>query len=160
MKELNLQTKLQVFENLNELPTDAKKLMEESFKARDNAYAPYSNFFVGAAIQLENGEIITGSNQENAAYPSGLCAERTAIFYAGSKFPKQKILSMAISVKSLQKEITEPTPPCGSCRQAIAEYEYKQKSPIAIYFMGESGKIYKSNSLVNILPLAFDSSFL
>lgn len=160
MKETEISVKFQVYEKLEELPKEPQNLMEHAFKARDKAYAPYSEFLVGAALLLENGEIITGSNQENAAYPSGLCAERTAIFYAGAKYPEIKIKQMAISVKSLKREVTKPTAPCGSCRQAIAEYEFKQKQPIEIYFMGETGEILKSDSLINILPLAFDSSFM
>ncbi len=160
MKETEIRVKFQVYKDLQELPENTRNLMSHAFAARDKAYAPYSEFLVGAALLLENGEIITGSNQENAAYPSGLCAERTAIFYAGAKYPDVKIEQMVISVKSLKRSIEVPTPPCGSCRQAIAEYEFKQKQPIAIYFMGESGEILKSDSLINILPLAFDSSFM
>ncbi len=160
MKETEIRVKFQVYKDLQELPENTRNLMSHAFAARDKAYAPYSEFLVGAALLLENGEIITGSNQENAAYPSGLCAERTAIFYAGAKYPDVKIEQLVISVKSLKRSIKVPTPPCGSCRQAIAEYEFKQKQPIAIYFMGESGEILKSDSLINILPLAFDSSFM
>ncbi|TQD34353.1 cytidine deaminase [Haloflavibacter putidus] len=160
MKETEIRVKFEVYQDLQELPENTRNLMSHAFAARDKAYAPYSEFLVGAALLLENGEIITGSNQENAAYPSGLCAERTAIFYAGAKYPDVKIKQLVISVKSLKRTIKVPTPPCGSCRQAIAEYEFKQKQPIAIYFMGESGEILKSDSLINILPLAFDSSFM
>lgn len=160
MKETEIRVKFEVYQDLQELPENTRNLMSHAFAARDKAYAPYSEFLVGAALLLENGEIITGSNQENAAYPSGLCAERTAIFYAGAKYPDVKIEQLVISVKSLKRSIKVPTPPCGSCRQAIAEYEFKQKQPIAIYFMGESGEILKSDSLINILPLAFDSSFM
>ena len=134
--------------------------MQAAFVARDNAYAPYSQFHVGAAILLDNGEIIKGSNQENAAYPSGLCAERTAIYYAGANFPDAKIIMMAISARAKNKETLTPIPPCGSCRQAIAEYEVKQKQPIAIYFMGERGSVIKSNSLQNLLPLLFTQEYL
>lgn len=160
MKKQKISSTLTVFENLSELPKDVQVLFQKSVEARDKAYAPYSNFQVGAAIKLESGKIITGSNQENAAYPSGLCAERTAIFYAGANYPNQIIESLVVSVKSLNKTVDSPTPPCGSCRQAIAEYEFKQHQPIAIYFMGETGKIIKADSLLDILPLAFNSSFL
>ena len=121
---------------------------------------PYSNFYVGAALLLDNNKIITGNNQENASYPLGLCAERTAIFYAGSKYPNAKVLRMAISAGSKNNQTTTPIPPCGSCRQVIAEYEIKQETPIEIYFMGERGKIAKSNSLANLLPLVFDKKVL
>ena len=160
MKEVKIESTLFVFENLEELPKEVAFLMQKAVEARDNAYAPYSNFNVGAAILLDNGEIITGSNQENASYPSGLCAERTAIYYAGSQFPNAKIVKMAISATSRTKPTTSPIPPCGACRQAIAEYEIKQETPIEIYFMGETGAIAKSASLANLLPLVFDKSVL
>ena len=160
MKEIRIESKLYVFENVNELPKDVSFLMEKAIEARNNAYAPYSNFYVGAAILLDNAEIIIGSNQENASYPSGLCAERTAIYYAGAKYPNTKILKMAISAGSIIKKTSEPIPPCGACRQAIAEYEIKQDTPIEIYFMGKSGKVIMSKSLSNLLPLVFDKSQL
>ncbi len=160
MKEIKIETILQVFENVNELPQHIVTLMQKAVEARENAYAPYSKFHVGVAIRLDNNQIITGSNQENASYPSGLCAERTAIYYAGSQFPNAKILQMAISAGSKKNQTKTPIPPCGACRQAIAEYEIKQESPIEIYFMGETGKVAKSKSLANLLPLVFDKGVL
>ncbi|GAA3727062.1 cytidine deaminase [Flavobacterium ginsengisoli] len=160
MKEINITTSFTIFDNLNELPTEIQDLMNQAVEIRKKAYAPYSKFRVGAALLLDNGKIILGSNQENAAYPSGLCAERTAIFYAGSAYPEAKILKMAITAASDTNQTTAPIPPCGSCRQSIAEYEIKQDTPIEIYFMGEIGEIYKSSSLKNLLPLMFDKKFL
>lgn len=160
MKEININCKLNVFNDFSELTLDVQNLLNQAIAARKNAYAPYSNFQVGAAVLLDNQEIITGSNQENAAYPSGLCAERVAIFYAGAKYPMAKILKMAISAARQKSVLNEPIPPCGSCRQSIAEYESKQDSSIEIYFMGEVGEIYQSASLKNILPLVFDKNFL
>ncbi len=160
MKDVTIETKLVVFENLDELPETINNLMEQAISIRKKAYAPYSKFLVGAAILLDNGKIITGNNQENASYPSGLCAERTAIFYAGSQYPYAKIVMMALSAGSQDSETTTPIPPCGACRQSISEYEVKQDAPIEIYFMGTSGKVVKSNSLANLLPLGFDRSFL
>ena len=160
MKEVKIESTLTVFESLNELPNDVVVLMNKASEARLKAYAPYSKFLVGAAILLDNGEVITGNNQENASYPSGLCAERTAIYYAGAQFPKAKIVKMALTAGSQMQQTTSPIPPCGACRQAIAEYEVKQEAPIEIYFMGETGKIVKSTSLANLLPLGFDRSFL
>ena len=160
MKEIKIESTLYLFENLEELPKEVFSLMQHAIKAREKAYAPYSNFNVGTAILLDNGEVITGSNQENASYPSGLCAERTAVYYAGSQFPEAKIVRMAISAGSKKHQTTKPIPPCGACRQAIAEYETKQEAPIEIYFMGETGEIAKSNSLANLLPLGFDKSVL
>lgn len=160
MKKIEIVTTLAVYDTIEELPLDVQQLMESAFTARDNAYAPYSNFHVGAAILMENGEIITGSNQENACYPSGLCAERTAIYYAGAKYPKSAIKIMAISAKALNKSMTKPVPPCGACRQAIAEYEVKQKLPIVLYFMGDSGQVFKSDSIESLLPLLFTQDYL
>ena len=160
MKKFTIKADLDIYENMKELPEDVKTLMGDAFAARDKAYAPYSKFSVGAAILLDNGQIVTGSNQENASYPAGLCAERTAIFYAGAKYPEAKIVKMALSAKSDNHTVEIPTPPCGSCRQAIAEYEMKQETPIEIYFMGETGKVVKAHSISDLLPLIFDSSFL
>ncbi|WP_323789321.1 cytidine deaminase [Psychroserpens sp.] len=160
MKDIKIESTLTVYENFSELPSDIASLMEKAIEARKNAYAPYSNFSVGAAILLDNNQIVTGNNQENASYPSGLCAERTAIYYAGSQYPDSKIVKMALTAGSRINQTITPIPPCGACRQAIAEYEVKQETPIEIYFMGETGKVVKSNSLANLLPLGFDRSFL
>lgn len=160
MKEINIQSTLYIYENMDELPENVFSLMQNAIMAREKAYAPYSNFNVGAAILLENGVVVTGNNQENAAYPSGLCAERTAIYYAGAQHPNVKIISMALTAASSKNKTSQPIPPCGACRQAIAEYEIKQESPIEIYFMGEIGAIAKSKSLSNLLPLGFDKSVL
>ncbi|WP_142783966.1 cytidine deaminase [Changchengzhania lutea] len=160
MKEVKIESTLFVFENKEELPKDILKLMDQATKARLKAYAPYSNFYVGVAVLLDNGEVILGNNQENASFPSGLCAERTAIYYAGAEYPDAKIIRMAIIAGSNKNITTKPIPPCGACRQAIAEYEIKQDAPIEMYFMGEEGKVVKSNSLSNLLPLMFDKSVL
>ncbi|MEY4964332.1 MAG: hypothetical protein RLZZ323_1651 [Bacteroidota bacterium] len=160
MNKITITTDFDVFESIQELPTDIQNLMQQAMTIRKSAYAPYSQFKVGAALLLENGEIIVGSNQENAAYPSGLCAERVAIYQAGSLYPQIKIIAIAISAASDNNTTSTPIPPCGSCRQSIAEYEMKQDTPIEIYFMGEIGSIYKSDSLKNLLPLLFDKKFL
>jgi len=160
MEHLKIETTLEVYNTISELSQDIQNLMSEAIEARNNAYAPYSNFNVGAAILLDNNKVVIGNNQENAAYPSGLCAERTAIYYAGAKYPKAKILKMALTASSQNQITDKPIPPCGACRQAIAEYEIKQEQPIEIYFMGAQGKVVKSNSLANLLPLLFESSVL
>lgn len=160
MRKIKIEAELEVYEDFSELPQDVQQLMKEAFAARDSAYAPYSEFHVGAALLLSNGEIVRGSNQENAAYPSGLCAERTAIYYAGANFPDEKLEVMAISATGKRKPSTTPIPPCGACRQAIAEYEVKQKQPVMIYFMGASGKVFKSDSLSNLLPFIFTQEYL
>ncbi len=160
MKNISITTQFSVFDSIQELPLDVQNLMAEAVAIRKTAYAPYSNFRVGAALLLDNGKIVLGSNQENAAYPSGLCAERVAIFHSGAIYPEAKILKMAITAASDTNKTTAPIPPCGSCRQSMAEYEIKQETPIEIYFMGEIGPIYKSASLKNLLPLMFDKKFL
>ena len=160
MKEIKITSKFSAFDSLIDLPKDVQTLMNEAVEVRKKAYAPYSNFRVGTALLLDNGKIVLGSNQENAAFPSGLCAERVAIYYAGSVYPEAKIIKMAISAASDTNTTDAPIPPCGACRQSIAEYEFKQEIPIEIYFMGEIGAIYKSDSLKNLLPFAFDKKFL
>ncbi|MDG1872002.1 cytidine deaminase [Flavobacterium frigidarium] len=160
MKQIAITTQFSSYDSVTELSNDIQELMREAVVVRKNAYAPYSQFRVGAALLLDNGKVILGSNQENAAYPSGLCAERVAIFQAGAVYPNAKILKMAITAASDTNKTTSPIPPCGSCRQSIAEYEIRQETPIEIYFMGEEGAVYKSDSLKNLLPFMFDKKFL
>ena len=160
MKKLTVNTSFSVYDSIDELDDSTKELMLKAIEIRKQAYAPYSKFKVGAAILLDNGKVVLGSNQESAAYPSGLCAERVAIFQAGSLYPNVKMLKIAISATSELNPTKRPTPPCGSCRQSISEYEQKQETPIEIYFMGETGEIYKSDSLENLLPLSFHKDFL
>ena len=160
MKEITITSEFTDYDSVSELPSDVQLLMEQAIEIRKKAYAPYSKFRVGTAILLDNGKIVLGSNQENAAYPSGLCAERVAIFSAGALYPEAKIVTMAISATSDTNPTLTPIPPCGACRQSISEYEFKQDSPIEIYFMGESGEVYKSDSIKNLLPLSFDKNFL
>ena len=160
MKEIKINTTFAVYNGVADLPSEIQSLMQQAIKTRKNAYAPYSKFRVGAAILLDNGKVVVGSNQENAAYPSGLCAERVAIFQAGAIYPTAKIVKLAITAASDTNPTTSPIPPCGACRQSIAEYEFKQDTPIAIYFMGESGEVYQSHSIGNLLPLSFDKTSL
>ena len=151
---------IEVYESFEELSEEDKNLMTMAAKARDTAYAPYSNFQVGAAALLANGEIVIGSNQENASYPSGLCAERVAVFYAGAQYPGITIEKIAITANSHKKQVTTPAAPCGNCRQSMYEYENKQKQPIQVLLMGGIGNVYKCHSIKDILPLAFGSEFL
>lgn len=160
MEKKSIGFQLSIYDSESELSQQEKKLLENAVTARINAYAPYSHFKVGAAVLLENREIVIGNNQENASYPSGLCAERVAVFHAGARFPNVRIIAIAISVASERYVVDNPAGPCGNCRQSIAEYEQKQKSPIAILMRGERGKIYRCNSIEELLPLAFNNSFL
>ncbi|WP_439238508.1 cytidine deaminase [Lonepinella sp. BR2919] len=157
-KQLNIN--YQNFKSYNELNDIEKKLFDVAKAARKKAYAPYSHFLVGCAMLLENGEIISGNNQENAAYPSGLCAERTAIYWASANYPDQKILKIFV-VGAPENEVkNSPVPPCGACRQSILEYETKQAQNIEIYFASISGEIFKTYSIKDLLPFNFDVSFL
>lgn len=160
MGKIKIEAELEVFESVSDLPTAIQNLMNKAHQARENAYAPYSLFKVGAAILMDSGKIITGNNQENAAFPSGLCAERVAAFSAGSQFPNEIFKAMALTAGSVKHKTISPIPPCGACRQSLAEYEVNQGTPISIYFMGESGKVVKANSVKDLLPLIFDNSYL
>lgn len=160
MKQISVNANFTVYSSIDELNEVEKELMKKAISAREQAYAPYSKFKVGAALLLENDEVVVGSNQENAAYPSGLCAERVAIFYAGANYPNVGFKKLFISASPEDQLLAKPIPPCGACRQSIAEYEIKQETPIEIYFMGGTGEVYKSDSLRNLLPLLFDKNYL
>ena len=160
MKQIKITSSATVYSNLGELSTEDQMLMNKAIEARRNAYAPYSKFHVGAALMLDNGEIIVGNNQENAAYPSGMCAERVAIWQAGSLFPGVKIKKLAISASSTITKVDKPIGPCGACGQTLSEYEINQKEPFPVIFMGEVGEIVKTPSLLSLLPYSFDSSYL
>jgi cytidine deaminase len=149
-----------VYESDSELDSSASQVLQSARQATQTAYAPYSHFHVGAAILLENGKIIQGSNQENAAYPSGLCAERTAIFATGAHYPDQKIVMIAVTAKRKDSPVFVPANPCGACRQVLSEYENKQKQPIKVIMEAENGKIYMCDSINMLLPLKFSSENL
>lgn len=155
MKEIKIDTTLYSYNSISELPAAINDLMLKAIDARTKAYAPYSNFQVGAAILLDDATVVTGANQENAAFPSGLCAERTAVFAAGSNHPTKKIVAICISGSSVLKDTLDPIPPCGACRQSLLEYENKQHLDIPIYFMGKSGTVIQSPSIKNLLPFIF-----
>jgi len=160
MKKQTISFELTTFDSIEVLSEEDKNLMQKAVQARKNAYAPYSNFQVGAAVLMANGKVVIGSNQENASYPSGLCAERVAIFQAGALYPNEAIRTIAISATSINYDVTTPAAPCGNCRQAISEYEVRQKKPISILMMGKKGIIFKCDAISDLLPLAFDNSFL
>ena len=160
MKKINVTTSATMFDDFSQLSSNDQLLMNKAIEARKKAYAPYSKFNVGAALLLDNGEFILGNNQENAAYPSGMCAERVAIWKAGSEYPNMKVKKIAITAASETSTVDKPVGPCGACRQTLSEYEINQKEPIEIIFMGEVGKIVKTESLLSLLPFSFDSSYL
>lgn len=139
----------------HELTPVEKSLLDAARKATYRSYSPYSNFRVGAAVLLDDGTIVEGSNQENSSYPQGLCAERTALFYAGSRYPDHKMAAICIAARGTDGEFTSlPITPCGGCRQVLWEYECRQKSPIKVLLYGLDG-IYIISSVQRLLPLAF-----
>jgi len=160
MKELILEIKVKEYDNLDELTYEERKLMNIAREATLNAYAPYSNYYVGAAVLLENGEIVTGNNQENVAYPSGLCAERVALFAASATYPNVKIKAIAITSRARDFIVDSPVSPCGACRQVISEYEMLAGEKIKVILMGQQGKIQILEGIENLLPLVFKESNL
>ena len=146
--------------HLSELDIKDQELIAHAKEAFVTAYAPYSGFLVGASILLENGEIISGSNQENVAYPSGLCAERVSMFYVGAKFPNVQINTIAVSVFSKSFEVTDVISPCGACRQVMAEYEDKQEQAIKVILHSPSDQVLIANKVQDLLPFMFKSPHL
>lgn len=140
-----------------ELTDEERELVDKACEATKNSFAPYSRFHVGAAVRLGNGKIIIGANQENAAFPSGLCAERTAIFAAQANYPQQPIKMLAIAAADDNGLRDKPVSPCGSCRQVILQMEDRYKQPVEILLYGNSG-IYRVKSVKDILPLSFTDS--
>lgn len=141
-----------------ELPEGAARLITQAQKATKNAWSPYSGYSVGAALELTNGEIICGTNQENIAFPSGICAERVALFYANSKYPGMAIKRMALAAFTNNQFVEKPVFPCGNCRQALLEHENRVKSPVEVIMYGNSAiKVIKQIS--DLLPLPFDYEF-
>jgi len=155
MKKKELTISFTEFDSIQELSEQDASLVNSADDAISDAYAPYSGFKVGAAALLENGEIIKGNNQENAAYPSGLCAERVALFYASAKFPKLAVRAIAVSAKAESFQLEGPVSPCGSCRQVMAETENRSQNKLRIIMKGMKGKIYIVEGVNNILPWMF-----
>lgn len=158
MKDFTISTKIQVY-SLEESNEATKKLIDKAKEATQTSYAPYSNYHVGAAVLLEDGQIVSGSNQENAAYPSGLCAERTTLFYANASNPNQSVKAIAIIAHHDGDFVKDVCTPCGSCRQVIAEIESRYDSPIRI-IMCSKNTVYEVDSIKALLPLSFDKHAL
>ena len=144
------------YESLDQLGPEDRKLADAAIEAVSQSYAPYSNFNVGAAVMFEDGEIIRGANQENAAYPSGLCAERTALFYASASRPEAPMKALAIAAGQNGKLCGTPATPCGACRQVMAQYQSKSGRPMSVLLVGAE-KIWKFEKIDDLLPLIFDS---
>ena len=159
MEEFNINIKV-TKKNDDELTEEEKTLVEKAKEATFRSYAPYSHFCVGASVMLEDRTIITGNNQENSAYPSGLCAERTTIFYANSRYPDMKVTHLCIAARDSSGKFTSrPVSPCGACRQVMSETEDRNKSPMKVILYGTDG-IYIIGSAKDLLPVSFDASFL
>lgn len=156
MQQKTIETKITIYD-FNELDNSQQQLINKAKEQISKAYAPYSGFHVGAAVELENGEIFTGSNQENAAYPSGLCAERVAVFYANAQYPDVAIKKIAIAAYTNGEFLNEPITPCGACRQVLLETEMRFKRNISILLYGES-KVYELKNINQLLPLSFVKS--
>jgi len=155
MREYKISVKYFEYDSPAELASDYQVLVEKAKEATKDAYAPYSKFRVGAAVLLENGEIIVGTNQENAAYPSGLCAERVAMFYANSKYPNQPVKAIAVTSYYNGKFNETPVYPCGSCRQVLLETESRFNKPLEVIMYGTKA-IQVVSSAKQLLPLSFD----
>lgn len=158
MKKITIETLITVL-NHEELTQDEKSLIAKAREQVQKAYAPYSNFFVGAAVLLENDEIFTGSNQENSAYPSGLCAERVAMFYANAQCPNVAVKLLAITAFTNGDFLEEPITPCGSCRQVLLETENRFGKDITVILDGKN-LVYKLHKVAQLLPLSFGKESL
>lgn len=159
-KKIEIKSEITEYDSLDDLPDSDRTLLDAAGKAADTAYAPYSHFNVGAAVLLDSGEVVAGNNQENVAYPSGLCAERVALFSVGAHHPDVPVKAIAITAKSDHFTIDEPLAPCGACRQVMVECETKYGKNIRIILRGQEGKVYVINSVSDILPLSFSSDKL
>lgn len=161
LEKITLHFEFERYSSLQELPAGDLTLMQEAMKAADDAYAPYSHFYVGAAVLLENGKIVRGNNQENAAYPSGLCAERVALFAAGAQHPGVKITALAVTAyPESRKEPEFPLSPCGDCRQVMAEYEHRYNHKIRLIMQGGHGTYIATECVAQLLPFLFTGDAL
>lgn len=158
MKQIKLEISIEV-RRYDELTPEDRQLINMACEATQRSYAPYSHFSVGAAALLANGTVVTGTNQENAAYPSGLCAERTTLFYANSQYPEQPVKTLAIAARTEEDFLDTPIPPCGACRQVLLETEKRYGKPVRILLYSKSD-IYILNGASSLLPLSFDGDFL
>ncbi len=158
MKKKIIETIISIY-NFDELETSQKQLIEKAKEQIEKAYAPYSKFYVGAAIELENGEVFAGSNQENSAYPSGLCAERVAMFFANAQYPDIPVKTIAIAASTNGKFLSDPISPCGSCRQVLLETETRFEQDIKFLLYG-ANHVFVIESVRQLLPLCFEKSSL
>ena len=160
MKQKKFEFSFEVYAGIDELNAGDQQLLTEARNVTDKAYAPYSNFHVGAAAKLGNGKIVTGTNQENASYPVGICAERVLLSAISSLYQGISVETMAVSYQSKKMKSDHPISPCGMCRQALQEFEGRTGKPIRLILAGMEGEIYIINSASQLLPLAFRSEEL
>lgn len=160
MKKITIQHTYTSYASEAELDAADATLIQLAKKALAHSYSPYSKFKVGAAILLKNGEMLSGSNQENASYPLCLCAERVAIAAADAQYNGVPIIALAVTAKSANIQIKQPISPCGACRQVICETEIKHQEPIRLILQGESGEVQVFETAKDLLPFLFDGSFL
>lgn len=158
MREIHLSLSAEAL-RYEELSAKEQRLVDAAREATLRSYAPYSHFSVGAAVLFENGETVSGTNQENAVYPSGLCAERTTLFYANSRYPTAAVVALAIAARNEAGLLSRPLPPCGACRQVMLETEQRFGRPMTLLMSGTE-EIYRINGVQHLLPFAFDSEFL
>ena len=156
MTQKNINITYTEYKSVEELIPEDRELVSAAIEAMSGAYAPYSHFHVGAAVRLSNGQIVRGANQENAAFPSGLCAERTAMFAAGSRYPDKDMLSIAIAGGVHGRLGKSPATPCGACRQVMAEYEKRSGVHMSILLIGRD-EVWKFSRVEDLLPYIFDS---
>lgn len=160
MKKQQFVCVYEVFDTTDELARKDAELMAYAHQAAQNAYAPYSKFQVGAAVRLANGEVVTGNNVENAAYPSGMCAERVAMFAAMAKWPGVPFEALAVTAFSATRTIDEPIAPCGACRQVMVEVEQLSKRPLRVMCQGEKGPVFIFYGIESLMPFIFFDKFL
>lgn len=160
MYQKSAETILRVFANEDELPENLREILQKARINTQNSYAPYSKFKVSCALQLADGTLVMGTNQENIAYPSGLCAERVAIFAAGAQYPHTPPKVMAITAKSEKGMVNHPPTSCGACLQVMAEYENRFKTSLTIVLSGESGEVYVAEGVKQFMPWGFESDLV
>jgi cytidine deaminase len=160
MEEIRKISVIKKYNSARELDEADRMLLEKAKEATGSAYAPYSKFYVGCALRMENGIIVTGSNQENAAYPSGLCAERVAIFHAGAAYPAVAPIAMAVTARTDAHRIDKPVTSCGACLQSMSEYETRFGKPLRLILQGESGEVWVAEGLRTFMPFMFGAAEL
>lgn len=160
MRELKIEGNFLLYDTWNDFDESEIALLKLAVSASKKAYAPYSNFGVGSSVLLEDKTLCEGNNQENGAFPSGLCAERVAIFHASAKYPEQNIAAVAVTIDYERTDFEKMAFPCGSCRQSMLEYEIKQEKPIKLFVIGRKKEVLVSSSISQLLPLCFKGDFL